>query len=161
MKKALLITALIMAITPSVGADLAGKAPIPVQKEIIVENTGPLVVDVKNTIAFKTSKDIAGISVGSPLIAGVAVHDQNLILITGRSYGSTSLHIIDELGNVFLDTSIIVAGASPDQVVLNSGGQNYTMSCTPICRPSPTIGDSPEYFNEITEQAETLLSAGE
>jgi hypothetical protein len=143
-------------LTPQVSADLAGPAEIPVQKPAQRAPVGPFVIQLQEAISVELPEEIAGISLGSSHIANIAVHDKHRLFISGRAYGVTSLHILDARGNVIADTSIHVVNANETRLTLNRGGHDYTMDCTPNCRPSPDIGDETEFFSVMTEQAGIL-----
>lgn len=137
-------------------ADLAGPANIPVQVAPVKAPIGPIAIQVNETVTLSIPENIAGISLGNSHIANVAVHNKNLIFLTGRAYGTTSLHIVDELGNIVVDTRVHVINASETELVLTRGGRDYTLDCTPRCRVAPSIGDDPEYFTATTEQAAVI-----
>ena len=86
----------------------------PVQQVIEAprQEVGPVIVQLEESIPLIMSDNIAGISIGTSRIADVIVHDQNTLFVTGKAYGSTSLHVIDTLGNVVVDTTIHVVDAS-------------------------------------------------
>ena len=156
MKWMLAPVVLVAAMSVQAHADLAGRADIPVQKPEPKQTVGPVVVSFQTAKSIQISDKIAGVSIGNAHIANVAVHDKHTLLITGRSYGSTSLHVMDEKGNIVVDTTVHVVNGSETRMTLNRGGQQYTMSCTPNCSPAPSIGDSEDYFNITTEQAGVL-----
>lgn len=137
-------------------ADLAGPAEIPVQAAPQKEQIGPIAIQVNETVTVRIPENIAGVSLGNSHIANIAVHDKNLLFLTGRAYGTTSLHIVDELGKIVVDTSVHVINASETELILTRGGRDYTLDCTPRCRAAPSIGDDPEYFTATTEQAAVI-----
>tara|TARA_Y100000052_G_scaffold22006_1_gene22444 strand:+ start:43193 stop:43666 length:474 start_codon:yes stop_codon:yes gene_type:complete len=117
---------------------------------------GPIIVDLQHSETFKTQSPIAGVSVGSSQVANVTVHDANTILVTGRAYGSTSLHVIDNRGNIIVDTTIDVTNHTQTRLVVNRAGSDYTMHCAPNCEEKPDIGDNKIYFDILTDQAQQL-----
>ncbi|MAT35433.1 MAG: hypothetical protein CMK06_09900 [Ponticaulis sp.] len=117
---------------------------------------GPITVQFQESVPITLRESVAGVSVGSSYVANVAVHDSHTILITGRSYGTTSLHVIDGDGNVVVDTVIQVVDMSPSRVTVNRGGSDYSMHCAPNCRPAPNVGDEKEYFSDTVQQAQSI-----
>ena len=145
---------------PQANADLAGRSEVPVQRPAAPQPIGPIIVQQQESVPLTLTNNIAGVSLGSSFIANVVVHDKHTIVITGRAFGSTSLHILDELGNVVVDTQIRVVDASQTRLNLVRAGENYTLDCTPRCQPAPAIGDNLEYFENTTSQA-TMLARDE
>ncbi|MBN03170.1 pilus assembly protein N-terminal domain-containing protein [Ponticaulis sp.] len=127
----------------------------PVQQVIEAprQEVGPVIVQLEESIPLIMSDNIAGISIGTSRIADVIVHDQNTLFVTGKAYGSTSLHVIDTLGNVVVDTTIHVVDASPTRLRVNRAGSDYSMDCTPNCQAAPNIGDNTDYYQSIISQA--------
>lgn len=117
---------------------------------------GPIMVDLQHSQTLKIRDAIAGVSVGSSQIANVTVHDAHTLLITGRAYGSTSLHVIDGRGNIIVDTSIDVTNRQQTRLVINRAGSDYTMHCAPNCQAKPDIGDDKTYFDNLADQAQQL-----
>lgn len=137
---------------------LAGEAGGPVPQVLETTGTqqvGPVVVQFQESVPVQLRETIAGVSVGSSSIANVAVHDANTLLVTGRAYGSTSLHVIDSDGNIIVNTVIHVVDQSPNRVVVNRGGADYSMQCAPNCRPAPNLGDNSDYYQTIIQQAQS------
>lgn len=157
MKYFMLTAALSVAIVPNAFSDLAGPKTIPVQKPVEKKVvTGPVKVQLRGVTAVNVPQNIAGVSLGSPYIANVAVHDKNLILITGRAYGETSLHVMDDKGNIVVDTTIFVVNESQTKMTVNKGGSDYTMNCTPNCKAAPDVGDNVDYVTTVSEQITIL-----
>ena len=158
MKYFMLTAALSVAMVPTAVSDLAGPKTIPVQKPAGKEVfAGPVKVQLRGVTAITVPQNIAGVSLGSPYIANVAVHDKNLLLITGRAYGETSLHVMDDKGNIVVATTIFVVNESQTKLTVNKGGADFTMNCTPDCKASPDVGDDVDYVTTISEQI-TILS---
>lgn len=148
--------AAILAFTAPAGfADTTG-GHVPQVIEAPAPQIGPVVVQLSESVPVFVDRPIAGVSIGSSYIANVTVHDANTLLVTGRAYGSTSLHIIDNRGNVIVETPIHVVNGAPGQLVVNRGGADYSMSCMPNCQAAPNIGDQPDYFEALVEQSQSI-----
>lgn len=156
MKWMIVPAVLMAAMTPQALADLAGPAEIPVQIPLKRAPVGPLNIQFQGAIALQIPENISGVSLGNSHIANVAVHDKHTIIITGRAYGTTSLHVMDDKGRVVVDTTIHVVDVSQTRLTLNRGGIDFTMDCAPNCRPAPNIGDDEDYFLVTTDQAGIL-----
>ncbi len=157
MKNLIFTVALSAALVPTAASDVSGPKKIPVQKPEQTLELGPITVPLNEAVPVKFPDAIAGVSLGSPYVANVVVHDKHLMFITGRAYGMTSLHVVDEKGNVIATTTVNVVGVNETRLVVNKGGSDYSMQCTPKCKAAPDIGDNTDYVTTITEQA-TILS---
>lgn len=132
--------------------------PAPTPKAIEVE--GPIVIQLQENVPVRVKAPISGVALGSSQIASVVVHDEQLLFVTGRAYGVTTLHVVDQSGRVVLDTRIHVVDASPSRLTLTKAGSNFTYDCTPKCQPAPNIGDESEYFQTNVTQASSLGNPG-
>lgn len=156
MKRAIYTALLISVCSLPAIAGVAGPAQIQAIETQTPVETGPLIVPFGQSVMLKTSNPISGISVGSPVIADVAVHDANSIFVTGRSFGITSLHILDNKGRVIMERPIQVVDANPGKMTIVRGSDQFTMDCSPKCQPMPSPGDNKDYFETVLSQSETL-----
>lgn len=155
--KCVWIAAALTLTAPGAFAGVAGNV-VPQVFENSAKPLGPVIVQFQESTIIRMKDKIAGISLGSSHIANVNVHDSHTIVITGRAYGTTSLHILDGLGNIIADTQVHVVDASASRLTVTRAGQTYSMDCTPNCQPAPNIGDEADYFQAITGQAAVLQS---
>ncbi len=94
-----------------------------------------------------------GLAVGNPSIAGVSVQDDRLLFVTGRSYGVTNLVVVGAEGRLLYSGRVVVAAQEGEGVVtVTRGASTARLSCTPICRPHPDIGDGDASFGSATNQ---------
>lgn len=143
-------------LTPAAFAGAAGNKVPQVIEEPPPPAVGPIIVQFQESVPLQIRESISGVSVGSSHIANVAVHDSHTVLVTGNAYGTTSLHILDNYGNVVVDTIIQVVDQSASRLTVNRGGSDYSMSCTPNCRAAPNVGDNPDYYDVIVQQAQSV-----
>lgn len=113
---------------------------------------GPLTVEANKTVPLKMKGTAASVVLGNRNIADVAVHDEHLIFITGKSFGTTNLMVFDRSGNQILNTEVVVTVNSSNLVTVNRNGSNYTYDCAPACRPVMSPGDNPDYFDGLIQQ---------
>jgi Flp pilus assembly secretin CpaC len=158
MKTILFTVALGAALLPVAHSDTPGMKHPPVHKPAEKPVIGPILVPIHQSVRVSVPESIAGVSLGSPYVANVAVHDKHMMFITGRAYGVTSLHIVDDKGIVIADTTVQVVSDSTTRIKVNKAGADYTMSCMPSCVASPDIGDDADYVTTITEQAGILAN---
>jgi Flp pilus assembly secretin CpaC len=101
----------------------------------------------------KLPEKVATLVIGNPLIADVSLQPGGVLVITGKSYGTTNLIALDRTGNVLMERYLQVQGASEDVVVVFRGVERATYSCTPDCEPRINVGDSKLFFDPLLNQS--------
>jgi Flp pilus assembly secretin CpaC len=101
----------------------------------------------------KLPEHVATIVIGNPLIADVTVQPGGLLVVTGKSYGTTNLIALDRSGAVLTERSIEVLGAQDKVVTVFRGVNRESYSCAPQCERRITLGDTPQYFDETLLQS--------
>ena len=119
---------------------------------------GPLTVEANKTVPLKMKGTAASVVLGNRNIADVAVHDEHLIFITGKSFGTTNLMVFDRSGNQILNTEVVVTANSSNLVTVNRNGSNYTYDCAPACRSVISPGDNADYFEGLMDQQMNMQS---
>jgi hypothetical protein len=122
---------------------------------------GPLTVEANKTVPLKLKGTAASVVLGNQNIADVAVHDEHLIFITGKTFGTTNLMVFDRSGNQLLNTEVVVTVNSSNLVTVNRSGSNFTYDCAPTCRPVASPGDNSEYFSALMEQQRSMQTLTE
>jgi Flp pilus assembly secretin CpaC len=125
-----------------------------------VAQAEPITVMVDRAKVMRISRPADVVIVGNPAIADATIQDNKTLIITGRSYGSTNLIVLDADGQAIAD-EVITVGAPDDQVVtVYRRASRQTYSCTPNCSPTLAIGDTPGIFDSVNSQiqAHTTLS---
>ncbi|KJS36497.1 MAG: hypothetical protein VR74_12525 [Hyphomonas sp. BRH_c22] len=117
---------------------------------------GQLSVEANKTVPVRIKGAAASIVLGNKNVADVAVHSENLIFITGKSFGTTNLMVFNKAGDQIYSTDVVVTLNSANLVTVNRSGQNYTYDCAPECRPVISIGDQAEYFGALSEQHQNV-----
>lgn len=156
MKHALFTIVVSVSLLPVAYSDTAGPKPIPVHKTMAKAEIGTIVVSRNQTVKITVPANVSGVSIGSPFIANVAVHDKNLLFLTGRAFGVTSLHIVDERGQVIAETTVQVVADTATRLTVNKAGEDRTMNCTPDCMVAPDVGDATSYVIQVTENLKAL-----
>jgi len=97
---------------------------------------------------------VATIVIGNPLIADGSLQAGNLLVVTGKGYGTTNLMALDRSGRVLMDKSVTVMGPrNGDLVTVYKGVDRESYSCSPRCSPRvTTLGDAPAYFGNVLGQ---------
>lgn len=90
--------------------------------------------------------------IGNPMIADATVRDNKTLIITGRSFGTTNLIVLDKEGKTIADQLVTVSAADDNLVTVYSRPGRQTYSCTPVCAPTITIGDDSPTFSGRKDQ---------
>ena len=115
-------------------------------------HAGHLTVEAGKAKAVKLTSDADSVIIGNPNIADVAVHDNKLLFVTGKSFGTTNLMIFDKNGNTLLSSDVVVTANTTTWVSVKRGGNNYTYDCSPSCRPTLSAGDESGHYQNVGEQ---------
>lgn len=109
-------------------------------------------VIVDHAKVLRIARPAETVIVGNPSIVDVTVHDSQTLVLTGRSYGITNLVILDRDGKSILDENVAVKSFEQDTVRIYRQAQRQTLSCSPECEPTVTIGDNGNAFNNAVGQ---------
>jgi hypothetical protein len=82
----------------------------------------------------------ATVVVGNPLYADVTVLDKK-ILVQGRSFGKTSIVVLDTNGKQIANMDVIVANMSANRLTVYKSGQRTSYLCLPNCERTLNAGD--------------------
>ncbi|MCA0423689.1 MAG: pilus assembly protein N-terminal domain-containing protein [Proteobacteria bacterium] len=139
-------------------AMVAGLAPVPASAMDSVE------VEMDNARLLKVPEGTDTIVIGNPLIADVSVQRNNVMVITGKLYGTTNMIALDNKGAIISESRLVVSAPRKDRLVVLRGGTQETYSCSPDCGPSLQIGDADANFNraitQATQRASGIKNAG-
>ena len=114
---------------------------------------GDLIVRYDQSQLLRLPKAVSEIIVGNPSIADVAVQGNNLLVITGKTFGVTNVIALDSDRNIIQDQRIIVERDDGRSVTLTKGSARQSYSCTPNCSPTLTMGDDTAYFDSVLKHA--------
>ncbi len=115
--------------------------------------SGPVNVTVDRAKVFRIEEAASTVIVGNPFIADVAMHDRFTVVVTGKSYGSTNLVILDEKGAPIIDEVIVVRASGENTVSVTRNSARQTYSCAPVCEPTLQLGDNQATFEAVAAQA--------
>ncbi|MEZ5953340.1 MAG: pilus assembly protein N-terminal domain-containing protein [Hyphomonas sp.] len=122
---------------------------------------GPLTVEANKTVPVKLKGAAASVVLGNRNIADVAVHNDHLIFVTGKTFGTTNLMVFDRAGNQIYSSDVVVTVNSSNLVTVNRSGSNFTYDCAPNCRSVLSNGDDMEYFDSLMKQQRDTQSLTE
>lgn len=112
-----------------------------------------LIVSYDQSQLLRLPRPVSEVVIGNPSIADVTVHGENLLVVTGKSFGVTNIIALDRGRNVIQDQRVIVQRDNTRVVNLHRGSQRRSLTCAPVCSPTITIGDDQEYFDRISRHA--------
>lgn len=113
---------------------------------------GHVTVEAGKAKAIKLSTKAESVIIGNPNIADVAVHDDKLLFVTGKSFGTTNLMIFDSEGNTIHSSDVVVTANATTWVSIKRAGANFTYDCSPSCRPTLSAGDDNDHYENVGEQ---------
>jgi len=82
----------------------------------------------------------------------VSLQRNGILVVTGKSFGTTNLIALDASGNVLAESLIQVEEPASTVVTVLRGTARESLSCTPNCQPMLTLGDEMTYFTERADQ---------
>jgi hypothetical protein len=115
---------------------------------------GALSVVIDRAKVIRLPERTSTVIIGNPAIADIAVQKNGIVVVTGKSYGSTNMIALDAGGNMLAESMVAVNAPTDGIVTLQKGGDRQTLSCTPNCQPSILLGDANSFFTENKGQAE-------
>jgi Flp pilus assembly secretin CpaC len=132
-------------------AAVAALAPLAASAEPI-----SVVVDRAKVMRISRPADI--VIIGNPSIADATIQDAQTLIITGRSYGTTNLIILDAAGQAIADEVVTVSPTNDQVVTVYRRASRQTLSCTPDCSPTLALGDNSASFSSTTTQIQAARS---
>jgi Flp pilus assembly secretin CpaC len=120
-----------------------------------------MLVTVDQASVIRLTAPAGTIIIGNPAIADATMVDETTVVITGRSFGTTNLIVLDTSGTIIAEQVITVTSAD-NQVVVYRQSIRQTYNCTPICAPILNVGDADPAFQTTTQQiqAHAALAQG-
>jgi Flp pilus assembly secretin CpaC len=120
--------------------------------------TEPISVIVDRAKVLHISQPADVVIIGNPAIADATIQDSQTLIITGRSFGTTNLIVLDKQGQSIADTVVTVEPSNDQVVTVYRRASRQTLSCTPECSPVMTLGDNPTSFEAANSQIQAARS---
>ena len=95
----------------------------------------PIKVDLDYARVIKLDRPISRVIIGNADIADATVSDPQTIILTGKSFGTTNLVILDNDGNAIVDERVLVSLESHNTMQVYRQTERRILSCTPSCEP--------------------------
>jgi len=122
---------------------------------------GPITVVVNRAKVLHISQPADVVIIGNPAIADATIQDSQTLIITGRSFGTTNLIILDKKGQSIADNLVTVTPSEDQVVTVYRRASRETLSCTPQCSPVMSLGDNPGTFDAAKAQIEASQSVAD
>ena len=97
-----------------------------------------LTVFMNQARVLKLDRAVSKVIVGNSDVADATVADAKTIVLTGRSFGTTNLVILDTDGNAIVDERILVSIDEGNTVRVFRQTVRSVLSCTPNCEEHAT-----------------------
>ena len=118
----------------------------------------PISVIVDRAKVLHISQPADVVIIGNPAIADATIQDSQTLIITGRSFGTTNLIVLDKEGRSIADDIVMVQPSNDQVVTVYRRDSRQTLSCTPDCSPVMSIGDTPSVFDSANTQIQAARS---
>jgi len=103
---------------------------------------GILRVSMNHARVLRLDRPVSKVIVGNSKVADATVADATTIVLTGRSFGTTNLVLLDAEGNPIVDERILVSIDEGNTVRVFRQTERTVLSCTPNCEQhSQNSGD--------------------
>lgn len=89
---------------------------------------------------LKLDRPVSKVIVGNSEVADATVADSQTIVLTGRSFGTTNLVLLDADGNAIVDERILVSIDESSTVRVFRSTARTVLSCTPNCEQHAQTG---------------------
>lgn len=82
---------------------------------------------------IKLDRTVSKVIIGNAGVADVTVADPKTIVLTGKSYGTTNLVILDQAGDAIVDERILVSVDEANTLRVFKQTDRSVFSCSPSC----------------------------
>ena len=96
-------------------------------------------VSLDHARVLKLDRSVSKVIVGNDQVADATVADSKTIVLTGRSFGTTNIVLLDADGNAIVDEKILVSLDEAKTVRVYRQTDRAVLSCAPNCEEK-TIG---------------------
>jgi Flp pilus assembly secretin CpaC len=125
------------------------------------QETIDITIDFAKLLRLEKPADT--IVIGNPSIADASVSDEETLVLTGKTAGTTNLIAIDKDGKEILNATVRVSSDIRQLTTVFYGAQRQTFSCAPVCEQVISVGDDAAKFDAAKDQiqARQQFAAGQ
>ncbi|MEL6747009.1 MAG: pilus assembly protein N-terminal domain-containing protein [Pseudomonadota bacterium] len=102
---------------------------------------------------MRLEQDVADVIVGNDTVASVQVNNRRLLIITGKTFGTTNMILLNRDGDVITHRRLVVRTNDQQVVNVTGGTERRSFACAPTCQPILKVGDNEEFFNSVKKAA--------
>jgi Flp pilus assembly secretin CpaC len=113
-----------------------------------------IAVKMDEARVIRLDEDAQQVIIGNPSIADVAAQGSRLLIVTGKSYGSTNLIALDSAGRTIMSVRLGVAPNHDQLVTVYRGTLRQSLHCAPDCQRVLAIGDDKAQFEQLAESVQ-------
>ena len=95
------------------------------------------------------------IVIGNPGIADAAIEDEDTLVLTGKTAGTTNLIVLGREGDEVLNATVRVSSDIRQLTTVFYGASRQTFSCAPVCEQVISVGDDQTKFENANTQITT------
>ena len=92
-----------------------------------------ITVELDYARVIKLDRAVSRVIVGNANIADATVSDSQTIILTGKSFGTTNLVILDADGTAIVDERVLVSLEGNNTMQVYRQENRTVLSCTPAC----------------------------
>ncbi|TDX77764.1 putative type II/III system pilus formation protein [Neorhizobium sp. R1-B] len=101
---------------------------------VLAQEEGDLLrVFMNHARVLRLDRPVSKVIVGNSNVADATVADSTTIVVTGRSFGTTNLVLLDAEGNAIADERVLVSIDEGNTVRVFRQTERKILSCTPNC----------------------------
>lgn len=97
-------------------------------------------VDMNHAKILRLDRPVSKVIIGNSDIADVTVADATTVVLTGKSFGSTNLVLLDADGNAIADERVLVSVDEGETVRVYRQTEKTILSCLPTCEAKSEQG---------------------
>ncbi len=112
----------------------------------------PIDVTIDFAKLVKLEEQPHTVIIGNPGIADASAGGENMLVVTGKSAGTTNLIVLDKDGGEILNTILQVSSDVRQLTTVFYGGQRRSFSCSPVCEQVISVGDNKDAFEAANTQ---------
>lgn len=118
-------------------------------------SAAPITVALDQAKIMRIARPAATVIIGNPVIADATVQNGQMLIITGKNFGTTNVIILDQAGEPIADEIIHVPSSDTQTVTVYRGNARETLACDAKCQPDLRVGDA--NFSKIQSDVQGRL----
>ncbi len=119
------------------------------------DQTDSLQVVLDQARILRLPERVSTIVIGNPSVVDGTLQAGGLLVVTGKSYGTTNIIALDQRGDTLAEHQVTVSAPKGATVTVWRGASRETWSCAPRCEHSVMLGDDSDYFDSAIKQVDT------